>query len=130
MRFALRSIEVPDLGKTRPQNDECAGSNSNSWLPPRSLSFLFSLSYLSPSIVQRSHGSQSVKHHSEHDPHRIHRSLPSMADEAKPSRAPGARPDRVRLVVLLYRQKGLSIEEFQAAWYVLRSPLYHLGTEV
>ena len=42
-----------------------------------------------------------------------------MADEAKPTRTPGARPDRVRLIVLLYRKKGLSIEEFQSAWYAL-----------
>ncbi|KAF6226592.1 hypothetical protein HO173_012491 [Letharia columbiana] len=39
-----------------------------------------------------------------------------MADEQKPKKAPGARPDRVRLVVLLYRKKGLSIEEFHASW--------------
>ena len=41
-----------------------------------------------------------------------------MADEEeqKPKRTPGVRPDRVRLVVLLYRKKGLSIEDFQAAW--------------
>ena len=44
--------------------------------------------------------------------------IPNMADEAKPKRAPGTRPDRVRLVVLVYRQKGLSIEDFQNAWYV------------
>lgn len=39
-----------------------------------------------------------------------------MADEQKPSKSLGARPDRVRLVVLLYRKKGLSVEEFQASW--------------
>ena len=32
---------------------------------------------------------------------------------------PRFRPDRVRLIVLLYRKKGLGVEEFQEAWYVL-----------
>lgn len=41
-----------------------------------------------------------------------------MAEIEKPKRAPGSRKDRVRLVVLLYRKKGMSIEEFQTAWYV------------
>ena len=54
-----------------------------------------------------------------------------MAEEQqKPSKAPGARPDRVRLVVLLYRKKGLSIEEFQASWYVFRNCLFLVCTEV
>ncbi|CAD6574547.1 MAG: hypothetical protein ASARMPRED_006804 [Alectoria sarmentosa] len=39
-----------------------------------------------------------------------------MADEQNSKKAQGARPDRVRLVVLLYRKKGLSVEEFQASW--------------
>ena len=41
-----------------------------------------------------------------------------MADEEaqKAKKHPRFRPDRVRLIVLLYRKKGLSVEEFQAAW--------------
>lgn len=44
-----------------------------------------------------------------------------MADEQKEKshKAHGGRPDRVRLLVLLYRKKGLSVEEFQVSWYVL-----------
>ena len=54
-----------------------------------------------------------------------------MADEPpKPKRAPGARPDRVRLVVLLYRKKELSIEDFQSAWYALPCRLLHVCDEV
>ena len=39
-----------------------------------------------------------------------------MADEEKPKRILGSRPDRVRLIVLVYRKKGISIEDFQNAW--------------
>ena len=40
--------EVPELGKTRLENDECGEANSNSWPCPRSyslsfLSFIFSV---------------------------------------------------------------------------------------
>ena len=53
-----------------------------------------------------------------------------MDEGPKPKRAAGVRPDRVRLVVLLYRKKGLGIEEFQASWYALRSRLFLVCTEV
>lgn len=42
-----------------------------------------------------------------------------MADDNKPTRVQGSRPDRVRLVVLVYKKHGMSIEDFQTAWYVL-----------
>lgn len=40
-----------------------------------------------------------------------------MADEQKPTRLQGSRPDRVRLIVLVYRKQGMSIEDFHSAWY-------------
>lgn len=49
-------------------------------------------------------------------------------EEKKPKKALGARPDRVRLVVLLYRKKGLSVEDFQTSWYVLRSRFFLVCT--
>ena len=39
-----------------------------------------------------------------------------MADEEKPKRTLGSRSDRVRLIVLVYRKKGMSVEDFQNAW--------------
>ncbi len=49
-------------------------------------------------------------------------------EEKKPKRALGARPDRVRLVVLLYRKKALSVEDFQTSWYVLLSRFFLVCT--
>ncbi|KAM0802527.1 hypothetical protein BDR22DRAFT_103772 [Usnea florida] len=42
-----------------------------------------------------------------------------MADDEeaqKGKKNPRFRPDRVRLIVLLYRKKGLGVEEFQRGW--------------
>ncbi|KAK4693959.1 hypothetical protein P7C71_g3529, partial [Lecanoromycetidae sp. Uapishka_2] len=37
-------------------------------------------------------------------------------DDNKPTRLQGSRPDRVRLIVLVYRKQGMSFEDFQNAW--------------
>ena len=99
-------------------------------LVPALILFLFPLS---SSVCWKIPGIevQSAKRPSWYDPYRKYHSLSSMADEPpKPKRAPGARPDRVRLVVLLYRKKELSIEDFQSAWYASPCRLLYVLDEI
>ena len=43
--------------------------------------------------------------------------IPIMAEDQKPQRLQGSRPDRVRLIVMVYRKQGMSFEDFQTAWW-------------